>query len=373
MKNNFRNNHTLQILKNFNLENIPLDAYLSSYFRSNKSIGSKDRKAIAEKIYKIIRHLGLIDYHLNPPISWEDRIDLLESLNISEKEADPSIISHIRVSFPKNYFEKIKNGFGEEKALEICSISNTKAPATIRVNSSKISRDELFEKWKGIFDISKCQNSTGITFNKKINFFLLEEFKNGFFEIQDEGSQIIADLMDVKKKDLVLDFCAGSGGKTLAFSPKMENQGQIYLYDIRSHALVEARKRLKRAGIQNAQTITFDTLKNLQEKMDWVLLDVPCSGSGTLRRNPDLKWKFQEKNFQTLLQTQKDIFEEAFKCLKKSGKILYATCSIFKEENEDQINYFLNKYPLELEKNHSWLPQKDGKDGFFGSILKKIN
>lgn len=370
MKNNFRNHHLLQILEKFKTENCPLDTHLSSYFRANKSVGSKDRKVIAEKTYKIIRHLSLIDYYLKPPISWQQRIDILERINLSE--IPENLPSHIKISFPKIYFEKIKKNYSEEKALEICQILNSPAPTTIRANRLKITRDELFEKLTNLYPISKCQFPDGITFHKKINFFLLEEFTNGFFETQDEGSQIIANLVEAKKGDLVLDYCAGSGGKTLAFAPKMENQGQIYLYDIRPSALLEAKKRLKRAGIQNAQVLSLDNLKPLINKIDYILLDVPCSGSGTLRRNPDLKWKFQEENFQRLLQTQKEIFDESFKFAKPKAKIIYATCSIFKEENDEQIEHFLKKYPLKIEKTVSWLPEKDGKDGFFGAVLQKL-
>ncbi len=122
----------------------------------------------------------------------------------------------------------------------------------------------------------------------------MPEFKQGLFEVQDEGSQLIANLMDPTPGDQVMDYCAGSGGKTLAFAPKMQHRGQIYLHDIRPWALDEARKRLKRAGIQNAQVVLPEDpkLNKLRGKMDWVLVDAPCTGSGTFRRNPDMKWKF---------------------------------------------------------------------------------
>ncbi len=371
MKNNFRHHHLLQILENFENQNSPLDSYLSSYFRANKSIGSKDRASIAEKTYKIIRFLGVIDYHLKTPISWQQRIETLEKIDLSA--LPESLPPHVKASFPKIYFDKILQIFGEAKALEICQILNSKAPTTVRVNALKSSRDELFEKWKDLYSVTKCIYPHGITFHKKINFFLLDEFKKGFFEIQDEGSQIIASLVECKKGDLVLDYCAGSGGKTLSFAPQMDNQGQIFLYDIRTRSLLEAKKRLKRAGIQNAQIVSKEKLNNLIDKMDYVLLDVPCSGSGTLRRNPDLKWKFKEENFSLLLQTQKEIFDESFKFAKKRAKIIYATCSIFKSENEDQVNYFLKKYPLQLENTISWLPEKEGKDGFFGAVFQKMD
>jgi len=178
----------------------------------------------------------------------------------------------------------------------------------------------------------------------------LPEFKAGFFEIQDEGSQLIANHVTASPGDHILDYCAGSGGKTLAFAPKMKNKGQIYLYDIRPYTLIEAKKRLKRAGIQNAQLLDDKKLKKrgLHSRMDWVLLDVPCSGTGTLRRNPDMKWKLTPETFTRLVEEQRKIFDSAFKFLKPNGKIVYATCSVFPEENEEQIATFIEKYGLKL-------------------------
>jgi 16S rRNA (cytosine(967)-C(5))-methyltransferase len=368
---NFRKNHILNILKTFEKVRCPLDLFLSKYFRDKKSIGSKDRKIISEKIYKLIRWRGLIDYFSKKPLSFENRLKALEEINFEKAIKDQKIPSHIKVSFPKKYFNKIEEQYGVQKTLEICLISNTKAPTTIRINPLKTTRDFLlkaFEEYK----ISKCLNSKyGIVFHKKINFFALSEFKEGLFEMQDEGSQIVASLMEPSKKDKVLDFCAGSGGKTLAFAHKMENKGQIYLYDIRESSLLNAKKRLKRAGIQNFQILKKSNFKKFKNKMDWILLDVPCSGSGTLRRNPDMKWKFEIDSIEDLKEKQRSIFEEAFPLLKEEGYILYATCSIFKEENEEQIKYFLENYPLKEIKQAFWLPEENGKDGFFASLLQK--
>ena len=212
----------------------------------------------------------------------------------------------------------------------------------------------------------------GIQFQQKANFFAMEEFKEGLFEIQDEGSQLLADLIAANPQQKVLDYCAGSGGKTLGFAHKLRGKGQIYLYDIRPLALKQAKKRLLRAGIQNAQLILNDKQwKPLKKSMDWILLDVPCSGSGTLRRNPDLKWKFKADQMGTLIQEQRNIFEKSLPYLKRGGSIVYSTCSLFQEENEKQIEYFLEHFPFELDGEPScWLPQKGGRDGFFGAVLK---
>ena len=375
MKEKFRTGHILKILEAYEKENIPADIFLSNYFRKNKAIGSKDRKYIAENIYLLIRWKGLIDYFVNKPICRKKRLDILSSLNIEEEIKNKDIPSHVRVSFPKKYFDRIKKDYGEKKAEEICLISNSVAPTVIRANIVKVTREKLFNILSEKYDITKCSDSSsGIIFNKKINFFISEEFKNGFFEVQDEGSQLIAELVSPTSSSAhVLDYCAGSGGKTLAFAHNLQNKGQIYLHDVRERALIEAKKRLKRAGIQNAQIVLPHEIERKIKKgtMDWILLDVPCSGSGTLRRNVDMKWKFNFDTFEDLIETQREIFDKAIPYLKPNGYIVYATCSIFAYENEKQINYFLKKYPFKLKKSISWLPKYNEKDGFFGAILKK--
>ena len=370
MKLSFRNNHILKILNSFAQTSLPLDLFLSSYFRNCSSIGSKDRKFIAEKIYHIIRWKSLIDFHLEKPISDEKRIELLETLDLKKASQNKDIPLHIRAGFSKNYFEMVENTL-LKNALNFCHISNEKAPTTIRANTLKISRDDLFDRFSKNYRVEKTLSENGIVFLEKINFFSLLEFKEGFFEIQDEGSQMIADLVIPDEKSTILDYCAGAGGKTLAFAPKMKNKGQIYLHDVRKKALEQAKKRLKRAGIQNFQIADAKKLKKLKSKIDILFLDVPCSGSGTLRRNPDMKWKFTKEDLLELIEKQRAIFKNAFDLVKQGGTIIYATCSIFKEENKDQTKYFLKNYSLKLEKELSFLPEKEGKDGFFAAVLKK--
>jgi 16S rRNA C967 or C1407 C5-methylase (RsmB/RsmF family) len=373
-KVSFREHHLIQILELFEDQHLPLDLFLSNYFRSHKAIGSKDRKFIADTVYGIIRWKGLLDY-LCQRSSWEERYKTFCSFNVDTLLVDQRIPPHIRASFPKVLFQFLSESFGEEKALELCLISNTPAPVTLRVNTLKISRDDLIKKWKNTYRFSRCRDSSkGLFFHEKINFFSLEEFKAGLFEIQDEGSQLVAELVEASPGDQVLDFCSGSGGKTLAFAPQMQNSGQIYLHDIRPRVLLEAKKRLKRAGIQNAQLLSYDDSKKskLLQKMDWVLLDVPCSGSGTWRRNPDMKWKFDLALLERLILEQRQIVEAAFPFLRPKGKIVYATCSLFPKENEDQVKWIQEKFPVKLLKTFSCLPEKGGKDGFFAAALQQI-
>lgn len=371
----FRETYLLKILTEFDASSLPLDVFLAKFFRAHKSIGSKDRSFICETLYTLIRWKGLLDHFCEKPITWKKRLDVLKATPVDKLLESSSLPVHIKVSFPKNFFDKIAKPFGEEKAIKFCLNSNTAAPTTIRVNPLKTSREELYALWKDLYPIEPCEKSPlGIMFKKRINFFELSEFKNGFFEIQDEGSQIVASYVQAKPGDHVLDYCAGSGGKTLAFAPLMKESGQIYMYDIRPHALAEAKKRLKRAGIQNAQFLDKKKLskRGMLSRMDWILLDVPCSGSGTLRRNPDMKWHFDPSQIEKLVLEQRKIFEEALKYLAPGGKIVYATCSVLPEENDEQIAYFIKKYALKLSgiPFHSF-PEKGGMDGFFAATLSK--
>jgi len=377
MKKTFREFHLLKVLDSFDFESLPLDAHLSLYFRTHTAIGSKDRKFIAESIYQLVRWQGLLDHFCIHSHTWEDRFEILKSINLKKILSDSSIPLHVRMSFPKSFFDLLYAHFGEEKTQKICLASNSKAPTTLRVNVLKTTRQALYSKWKNLFDVSLTKSSDwGLEVGDRLNFHTLEEFKQGHFEVQDEGSQLVANLVDPKPGDQVLDFCAGGGGKTLAFAHKLQGKGQIYLHDIRKRPLENAKKRLKRAGIENGQILLSDSphLKGLHGKMDWVLVDTPCSGSGTLRRNPDLKWKFSQDMLDRLVLEQREIFKQALAFLKKEGKIVYATCSIFPQENEQQIQFFEREFQLELVSSPFFsLPTEGGMDGFFGAVMRRVD
>lgn len=372
---NFRDYHLLMILNAFDLSPLPLDVFLSKFFREHKAIGSKDRSYICEKIYQMIRWQSLLDHLCKKPVSWEKRLQIVLEQDLTPYIYDTTIPPHIRVSFPKSLFEMLLKPFGEEKTIQFCLTSNSQAPTTIRINPAKTTREALLSAWKNKYCVESCNKSPyGITFKKKINFYETAEFKEGLFEIQDEGSQLVAAHVKVKPGDHVLDFCAGAGGKTLGFAHQMQDKGQIYLYDIRAHALLQAKKRLKRAGIQNAQYLTSQHLKKkgLIGRMDWILLDVPCSGTGTLRRNPDMKWRFTSSMVDNLVEEQRAIFDQTLKYLAPNGHIVYATCSVLPEENYQQISYFIDKYNLKLAAIPFFtLPQTDGMDGFFAAVLTR--
>jgi len=296
-----------------------------------------------------------------------DKLSTFRKMDLQQVQEDPSIPEPIRFGVNNYLYRRFKEIFGPEQTRKLCHTLNTQAPTTVRVNLLKTTREALFASWENQFEMTLCEKApAGIRFKKRTPLFALPEFKLGLFEVQDEGSQCMAALVKAKPGDHVLDYCSGSGGKTLAFAPAMEGKGQIYLNDNRPWVLLEAKKRLRRAGVQNAQFVLP------RKKVDWLITDVPCSGTGTLRRNPDAKWKIDAPLVDRLVEQQREIVAEALHHLKDGGHLVYVTCSILPEENENQVQYFLKTHPLELvEKPVSILPEEGGMDGFFAASFKK--
>lgn len=371
----FRQYHLHQIFDHLLDDSTPLDLILAHYFRQNKALGSKDRKYIGETLYQLMRHKTLLDHFITGEKTWSKRLSIFLEQPLDALAQTQSLQEHEKVSFPKKLFDYLVNDYGLETATKLASASNVRAPITIRVNTLKISRDKFLKKYENDFEMQASQHSpVAIEILKRVPLFQHETFKKGYFEMQDEASQLIAFLVQAKPKDKVLDFCAGSGGKALAIAPSMQNSGVIYLHDIRDGILLQAKKRCKRAGIQNVQFYgsTSKHLKGLKGNMDWVLVDAPCSGSGTYRRNPDLKWKFSDQMLEEVTTKQRSIFEEALNYLKPGGKIVYSTCSFLKKENEDQVNYFLKQHNLKLvDTPFSSVDHFEQMDGFFGAVFQK--
>lgn len=370
----YRLRHLFSLLGNYEQRHLPLDLCLYHYFRSHPSLGSKDRPFIAETAYALMRWKRLLDY-IGKSNSWHDRYHTFSSIDLEACQRDITIPLPVRLSCPDLFFNLLAEHYGEEEACRMCLVNNTAAPTTVRVNLLKTTRSHLLAQWNALYSVSPTLLSPiGITFHKRLNFFQLPEFKAGLFEVQDEGSQLLAQLIEAQPGDQVLDYCAGSGGKSLAFAPQMQGKGQIYLHDIREHALTEARQRLRRAGVQNCQLLSAmsPTLSHLKKKMDWILVDAPCSGTGTWRRNPDMKWRFDDSLLQRLIGQQRTIFERALSFLHPNGRIVYATCSVLPEENQKQLEHFLATYSLvQVTPPFHTVPTMGGADGFFGVVLKK--
>ncbi len=371
--NRFQSNHLLALLHAYERDSVPLDLFAHRYFRAHRALGSHDRKEVTSALFGLIRWKGLLDFLLSTSATWEERLALFQKIDLFSFASRTHLPLAHRVSFPPWLVDRLTRVYGEEATTSFCLASNQKAPITIRANRLKTSRAALVKRLAPHYAVSPCARARdGITFHQPIRFTSLPEFHAGLFEVQDEGSQLIAEHVQAKPGDHVLDYCAGSGGKTLAFAPRLQGKGQIYLYDIRSSILRKAKARLHRAGIQHAQMIPHAELNHprFRRRMDWVLLDVPCSGSGTFRRHPDMKWRLTPKTLDHLVQEQRAIFASALKYVRPHGTLVYATCSVFPEENEEQIHYFTRHYPLRvtLPFFHS-LPKQGGMDGFFCAVL----
>jgi 16S rRNA (cytosine967-C5)-methyltransferase len=369
----FRQHHFFNLLERYDLTRGPLDLFVHLYFKHNRQLGSKDRAWIAEKIYTYFRWKNLIDHrvakeHVSTQAQRQALIVMLQEEIVPLLSDDP----WLRVGFPKELYEAFNRTHGERTEL-LCLACNKEAPLMLRANAAKITPEALVLRLsqEGVEACVDQSTPCAVRLKQRCNVFALPCFTEGLFEIQDAGSQMAASLVSIRKGQSLLDFCAGSGGKTLAIAPLLQNTGQIFLHDIRKEALLEAKKRLRRAGVQNAQIISFDEtsrLSALQGKIDWVLVDAPCSGTGTLRRNPDMKWKFSKEMLQAVCQEQRQIFDTALQYLKKGGTIVYATCSLLKEENEDQVHFFESAYPdLRGGPLFSSTPEMWSTDGFYAA------
>lgn len=351
----------------------PLDLALRDYFRSHKSLGASDRRWLGEAVYGITRWKRTIDF-LCPSPSIADRLICYQSLNFKALREDSSIPEAVRLGISDFLYERLSFAFGKETAQALSLLFQERSTTTLRANLLKTTREKLLLQLSDRCPISPCLFApAGLRIGKQMPLFSFPEFKEGLFEVQDEGSQLVADLVRATPGEWVLDYCSGSGGKALAFAPSMERKGQIYLHDIRPFALTEARRRLRRAGVQNGQCLPpgHPQLNRLKNRCDWVLADVPCSGTGALRRNPDQKWKIDAPMVSRLVQEQRNIGKEAFSYVKPGGALVYATCSLLPEENEEQVSFFLSALPTTLEKQLVLLPQSGGMDGFFVAVFRK--
>lgn len=356
---------------------LPLDLFLRRYFQAHSYISSEDRAWIAEKTYELYRWRGLLDHLTHQPHSWANRMrtfflnDRWRSQTQNEK-----LPNHVKCSFPAELFARIEGSLGTKAALHNCNVLNERPVTFLRVNSLRISRDKVFS-WllaRSVPVEKTLSSKTGLMLASKQKLLDLPEYKLGYIEIQDESSQLIAQQVDAKPGQHVLDFCAGSGGKSLCIAPPMLNRGHVYLHDTRDTKLFESRRRMRKAGVTNYTIMpsSHPLLPKLRAKMDWVLVDAPCSQSGAVRRNPDMKWTYTDDRLWRWVAQQREIFETALKYLKDDGKIVFATCSILEEENAQQVRFFCEKFGLYLSHPplHA-LPQSRGMDGFFCATMER--
>lgn len=404
--NDFLRSNLHKILNGVIKFDYPTDKYLSFFFKKNKKFGKRDRFFLSEIVFFYLRNKRLVDYLDSKEHTSDNKINLLIDLfenfekyngiefyyKLNKKEKLPL---DLLFSVPKWLFDKLKNDFNESIAIKFSQFSVLRSNLTLRTNNLKISRDNLFNKFEKLkIKVSKTAYSPhGIFAKTNINLRRTDLYNSGLFEFQDEGSQLIADLVNANSRFTVVDFCAGAGGKTLSISLSMRGKGRIYAFDISEKKLSRLRERLNRLELSNVITETISKnnnkrIKRLWGKIDKVLVDVPCMGLGTVRRNPDLLWKYTEENLATITKDQFEILSQASLLVKPNGELIYATCSILKDENEDIVNRFIkdNKKfkvkemdyffkSIKIKEKSNFLktfPNYDGMDGFFGAILVKV-
>ncbi|MEX0602871.1 MAG: RsmB/NOP family class I SAM-dependent RNA methyltransferase, partial [Bacteroidota bacterium] len=257
----------------------------------------------------------------------------------------------VEYSFPDWMVMRFVGEVGEAATPQLLAALNEQAPLTLRVNSLKISAEECrgVLKSQGVETTPATLAPSGLIVGKRINIFQLPAFRDGYFEVQDEGSQMIPLLLDPKPTAKVLDACAGAGGKSLGLSALMKNRGEIMATDIHSFRLDELRKRARRAGAFNIRVVDkdrFDEQADSYERFfDHVLVDAPCSGLGTIRRNPGMKWSVTEETVRELSEKQVSIVSSYLRFLKPGGTLLYATCTFFRQENEEVVERVLALHP----------------------------
>jgi 16S rRNA (cytosine967-C5)-methyltransferase len=285
--------------------------------------------------------------------------------------------------------------YGESETEELCKSLNEQAPLTLRVNTIKTTVDECQRalKKEGIETQPTRLSPFGLLVPKRMNVFQLQTFRDGWFEVQDEGSQLLPFLLDPKPTAKVLDACAGAGGKTLELAALMKNRGEIMATDVHSTRLEELRRRTRRAGVSNVRIRQVEDVADLndgfREHFDLVLIDAPCSGLGTLRRNPGMKWVVTEETVGEVSQKQAHILDSSSSLVKPGGIVAYATCTLFREENEAVVENFLTTHleftlerpPLDASKFDlnafnagpyvKFYPHRDGTDGFFIAVARK--
>ncbi|MCB9226601.1 MAG: RsmB/NOP family class I SAM-dependent RNA methyltransferase [Chitinophagales bacterium] len=374
------------------------DKVLEKTFKANKKWGSKDRAFIAESFYDIIRWKTKLEFYMNEEINPQNVYKLMATYLLLTYNSLPPFgeFKNIDTEFLKNRFSlpienpAIKHAVPQwlytkvaeaypNQVDEIFEALNEQAEVYLRINTLKTSKENtinaLLKEDIEAKSVANYPNAIMLTHRK--NVFRTQAFQNGWFEVQDLSSQLVASALAVKEGMRVIDTCAGAGGKTLHLASLMKNKGQIIALDIHEWKLKELKRRAKRAGAHNIETRVIEsskTIKRLYNGADAILIDAPCSGLGVLKRNPDAKWKLNTDFIERVKKEQAEILNKYSKIVKENGTLVYATCSILPEENELQVQDFLAKNNnFKLENEQIILPNKTGNDGFYIAKLNRIS
>lgn len=408
----------------------PADAVVSAWFRARRHIDERDRAAILERFQALFRHRARLGWWLtrhgredtprNRLLAWlalaegmtPDRMKSLfngaklSPAPLADDERTLLIKLHggtvnhhgmpeeVRLECPSWAAASLRRRFGEAFATEMAALL-TPPPLDLRVNPIKSTREAMLSALSdlGLQAEASSMAPYGIRVNERLSLSSLPMLRNGEVEVQDEGSQLVATLVDARPGDRVVDFCAGAGGKTLAIAAQMNNKGHVVACDVSDGRLKRSAERFRGAGLHNIETrlLSSETdrwVKRHKGGFDRVLVDAPCSGTGTWRRNPDARWRApREHGLDGLVAQQTRILASAARLVKPGGRLVYATCSLLPEENEHQVAAFLAAHPaFRVVPLHEAAPQLAGSshpdylsltparnntDGFFAAVLRR--
>ncbi|WP_345251435.1 RsmB/NOP family class I SAM-dependent RNA methyltransferase [Pigmentiphaga soli] len=376
----------------------PADQVLSRWFREHPRLGGRDRGDVAEAVYDVLRHLRRYRHvaeggrgaatrrlailglaatlgadALRPALA-DDEADWLERVGAIAPESLPR---EVRLSVPDWLAEALAIEPDSDALFEAL---NRAAPLDIRVNPMKAERDAVLAELRAADGAPRAEPTPyspfGIRLQGRPALNRWQRFTDGSIEVQDEGSQLLALLVAPRRGEMVIDFCAGAGGKTLLLGALMRSTGRLYAFDVSQARLARLKPRLARSGLSNVVPVVIANendprVKRLARKAHRVLVDAPCSGVGTLRRNPDLKWRQSPESVSDLCLTQRNILAAAARCVAPGGRLVYATCSVLRVENEDQVEHFLATHPdFELLPAGDILAERAAPPGLAGPYLK---
>jgi 16S rRNA (cytosine967-C5)-methyltransferase len=391
----------------------PADQLLSRYWRENRNLGQNDRAFIAETVFAVLRRKrsleaaagsaepqALVAAALSRVLGFSARAlqelvdeDILRRLREARSNALPPAV---RADLPDWLWQRLAQQHGEEEALRLAQGLLNPAPLDLRVNLARIERAAVAARLAadGLQTSETPYSPAGLRLAGKPAINRHPLFADGLVEVQDEGSQLLAWLLAPRRGEMIADYCAGAGGKTLAAAMLMRGTGRVYALDVSAKRLAALAPRAARAGVTNVHTLVLGEddarARRLAGKLDRVLVDAPCSGFGTLRRNPDLKWRHGPQALAELAAKQRRILEAAARLLKPGGRLVYATCSILQDENDAVAEDFqrahpefaplscaqllaAQRIPLDTGERLRLLPHIHGTDGFYAAAFVKIS